>query len=156
MHLCVLPSIVTIGKNCYCIPHKHPPHSLKFFHLLNTFPAYFPIPSNNSVISKKLVSLGIIWGHIVVNYLKLRFDFDIWHCARFITGQLVAIKKFQESEEDPLIKKIALREIRMLKNLKHPNLVNLIEVFRRKRKLHLVFEYCERTVLNELEKHPKG
>jgi len=28
---------------------------------------------------------------------------------------LVAIKKFQESEDDPLIKKIALREIRMLK-----------------------------------------
>ena len=29
--------------------------------------------------------------------------------------QIVAIKKFVESEEDPLIKKIALREIRMLK-----------------------------------------
>jgi hypothetical protein len=27
---------------------------------------------------------------------------------------------------------------------------------RRKRKLHLVFEFCELTVLNELEKHPKG
>ncbi len=27
----------------------------------------------------------------------------------------MAIKKFQESEDDPLIKKIALREIRMLK-----------------------------------------
>ena len=63
VHLCVLPSIVTIGKNCYCIPQKHPhpaPPPLKFFHLLNTFPAYFPIPSNNSVISKKLVSLGTI------------------------------------------------------------------------------------------------
>ena len=45
---------------------------------------------------------------------------------------------------------------RMLKNLKHPNLVNLIEVFRRKRKLHLVFEFCDHTVLNELEKYPKG
>ena len=55
-----------------------------------------------------------------------------------------------------MIKKIAMREIRMLKNLKHPNLVNLIEVFRRKRKLHLVFEFCDRTVLTELEKNPKG
>ncbi len=44
----------------------------------------------------------------------------------------------------------------MLKNIKHHNLVNLIEVFRRKRKLHLVFEFCDKTVLNELEKHPKG
>jgi len=33
----------------------------------------------------------------------------------FDSRSLVAIKKFQESEDDPLIKKIALREIRMLK-----------------------------------------
>lgn len=44
----------------------------------------------------------------------------------------------------------------ILQNLKHPNLVNLIEVFRRKRRLHLVFEFCERTVLNELERYPRG
>ena len=56
----------------------------------------------------------------------------------------------------PIAYTSALREIRMLKNLKHPNLVNLIEVFRRKRKLHLVFEFCDHTVLNELEKYPKG
>jgi len=71
-------------------------------------------------------------------------------------GGVVAIKKFVESEDDPLIRKIAMREIRMLKQLKHPNLVNLLEVFRRKRKLHLVFEYCDHTVLNELEAHPEG
>ncbi|KAG7217600.1 hypothetical protein INR49_021286 [Caranx melampygus] len=40
--------------------------------------------------------------------------------------------------------------------LKHVNLVNLLEVFRRKRRLHLVFEFCEQTVLNELDKHPRG
>ncbi|ROT76625.1 Cyclin-dependent kinase-like 1 [Penaeus vannamei] len=80
----------------------------------------------------------------------------VYKCRNRETGQLVAIKKFVESEDDPLIKKIALREIRMLKQLKHPNLINLIEVFRRKRKLHLVFEFCDHTVLNELEKHPKG
>ena len=32
----------------------------------------------------------------------------------------------------------------------------MIEVFRRKRKLHLVFEYCELTVLDILEKYPRG
>ncbi|XP_054721956.1 cyclin-dependent kinase-like 1 [Uloborus diversus] len=80
----------------------------------------------------------------------------VFKCRNRENGQIVAVKKYMETEDDPLIKKIALREIRMLKQLKHPNLVNLIEVFRRKRKLHLVFEYCEHTVLDILEKHPKG
>ncbi|CAG9128206.1 unnamed protein product [Plutella xylostella] len=80
----------------------------------------------------------------------------VYKCRNRDTGEIVAVKKFVENEDDPLIRKIALREIRMLKNLKHPNLVNLIEVFRRKRKLHLVFEYCDHTVLHELEQHPAG
>ncbi|XP_055879191.1 cyclin-dependent kinase-like 1 isoform X2 [Biomphalaria glabrata] len=80
----------------------------------------------------------------------------VFKCRNRETSQLVAIKKFVESEEDPLIKKIAMREIRMLKQLKHPNLVNLIEVFRRRKRLHLVFEYVDHTVLNELDRHPKG
>ncbi|XP_065051886.1 cyclin-dependent kinase-like 4 [Rhopilema esculentum] len=80
----------------------------------------------------------------------------VFKCRNRENGQIVAIKKFTESEDDPLIRKIALREIRMLKQLKHPNLVNLLEVFRRKRKLHLVFEYCDHTVLNELEARPNG
>ncbi|XP_061639099.1 cyclin-dependent kinase-like 1 isoform X2 [Phyllopteryx taeniolatus] len=80
----------------------------------------------------------------------------VFKCRNRDTDQIVAVKKFVESEDDPIIKKIALREIRMLKQLKHVNLVNLLEVFRRKRRLHLVFEFCEQTVLNELEKHPRG
>ena len=44
----------------------------------------------------------------------------------------------------------------LLQQLKHPNLVNLIEVFRRKKRLHLVFEYVDHTVLNELDRHPRG
>lgn len=40
--------------------------------------------------------------------------------------------------------------------LKHINLVNLYEVFRRKRKLHLVFEFIDHTLLDELIANPKG
>ncbi|KXJ21160.1 cyclin-dependent kinase-like 1 [Exaiptasia diaphana] len=80
----------------------------------------------------------------------------VFKCRHRETGQIVAIKKFVESEDDPLIRKIAMREVRLLKQLKNGNLVNLLEVFRRKRKLHLVFEYCDQTVLNELDSHPKG
>lgn len=39
----------------------------------------------------------------------------VYKCRNRDTGEIVAIKKFTESEEDPLIRKIALREIRLLK-----------------------------------------
>lgn len=43
----------------------------------------------------------------------------VFKCRHKDTGQIVAIKKFVESEEDPVIKKIALREIRLLKVRRH-------------------------------------
>lgn len=72
------------------------------------------------------------------------------------TGRLVAIKMFKESDEDEQVRKTALREIRILKQLKHENIVALLEVFRAKGKLYLVFEYVERTILEDLEKNPQG
>ena len=36
-------------------------------------------------------------------------------CRHRETGQVVAIKKFLETDEDQTVKKIAMREIRMLK-----------------------------------------
>ncbi|PAA85593.1 hypothetical protein BOX15_Mlig006880g2 [Macrostomum lignano] len=80
----------------------------------------------------------------------------VFKCRNRDSGDLVAIKKFTESEEDPLIHKIAMREIRMLKQLRHNNLVCLLEVFRRKKRLHLVFEYIDHTLLNEMEARPNG
>jgi cyclin-dependent kinase-like len=77
-------------------------------------------------------------------------------CRHKETGQVVAIKKFLDTEDDKTVKKIAMREIRMLKQLRHDNLVNLIEVFRKKKRLYLVFEYVDHTVLDELERHANG
>lgn len=39
----------------------------------------------------------------------------VYKCRDHESGSLVAVKRFVESEEDPAIRKIALREIRMLK-----------------------------------------
>jgi len=39
----------------------------------------------------------------------------VLRCRHRATGQLVAIKKFIECENDKMVKKIAAREIRMLK-----------------------------------------
>lgn len=43
----------------------------------------------------------------------------VYKCRNRETGDIVAIKKFTESEEDPAIRKIALREIRLLKVCLH-------------------------------------
>ncbi|XP_063915666.1 cyclin-dependent kinase-like 4, partial [Zophobas morio] len=80
----------------------------------------------------------------------------VMKCRHKETDQVVAIKKFLETEEDATIRKMALREIRMLKRLKHENLVTMIEVFRHRKRFFLVFEYLEGTVLDELEKMPGG
>lgn len=77
-------------------------------------------------------------------------------CRHDPTQRIVAIKKFIESEDDKNVRKIALREVRALKKLKHDNLVALLEVFRRKKRLYLVFEFVDRTVLDELERCPNG
>ena len=58
--------------------------------------------------------------------------------------QIVAIKKFLETEDDPSVKKIALREIRMLKRLRHENLINLLEV-----KSHLCPHWSYRGLIEE-------
>lgn len=58
----------------------------------------------------------------------------VFKCRNKDTGQIVAIKKFVESEDDPIIRKIALREVRMLK------------VCRSKYQL-LVFFFFEQTVI---------
>jgi len=72
------------------------------------------------------------------------------------TGQVVAIKKFKESDEDEQVRKTSLREVRVLKQLRHDNIITLLEVFRRKGKLYLVFEYVDRTILELLEGRPNG
>lgn len=53
---------------------------------------------------------------------------------------MVAIKKFKDDEDDEMCKKISLREVKLLKMAKHENIVRLREAFRRKNKLHLVFD----------------
>lgn len=39
----------------------------------------------------------------------------VFKCRHRDTGQVVAIKKFVESDDDPVIRRIAMREVRMLK-----------------------------------------
>jgi len=77
-------------------------------------------------------------------------------CRNKENGEIVAIKKFKESEEDDNVKKSILREVKILRSLKHDNVVHLKEAFRRKGKLYLVFEYVEKNLLEVLEQKNNG
>ncbi|KAG7391261.1 hypothetical protein PHYPSEUDO_005210 [Phytophthora pseudosyringae] len=78
-------------------------------------------------------------------------------CHNKETNETVAIKKFKENEEeDPMVRKTTLREVKMLRFLKHGNIVALKEAFRRKGRLYLVFEYVEKNLLEVLEDKPNG
>jgi cyclin-dependent kinase-like len=72
------------------------------------------------------------------------------------TGELVAIKKFKESEDDEATRKTTIREVKVLRMLRQDNIVQLKEAFRRKGRLYLVFEYVERNLLEVLEESQKG
>ncbi|NWR52491.1 CDKL2 protein, partial [Regulus satrapa] len=77
-------------------------------------------------------------------------------CRNRENGQIVAVKKFLESDDDAAVRKIALREIKLLKQLRHENLVNLLDVCKRKKRWYLVFEFVDHTVLDDLEASPSG
>mmetsp|Transcript_28649 Transcript_28649/g.52146 ORF Transcript_28649/g.52146 Transcript_28649/m.52146 type:complete len:727 (-) Transcript_28649:61-2241(-) len=77
-------------------------------------------------------------------------------CKNKDTNEVVAIKKFKESEEDEVVRKTTLREVKILRILKHENIVQLKEAFRRKGKLYLVFEFVEKSMLDILEANPSG
>ena len=79
-------------------------------------------------------------------------------CRQKETGELVAIKKFKETgeEDDEAARKTTTREVRILRMLKHPNIVCLREAFRRKGKLYLVFEFVSKNLLEVLEKEQRG
>ncbi|KAL8488056.1 hypothetical protein ACS0TY_024364 [Phlomoides rotata] len=59
------------------------------------------------------------------------------------TGQTVAIKKIRLGKQKEGVNFTALREIKLLKELKDPYIIELIDTFPHKGNLHLVFEFME-------------
>lgn len=79
----------------------------------------------------------------------------VYKCRNKETNDFVAIKKFKETE-DEVVQKSMQRELKVLKILKHENIVEFKEAFKRKGSLFLVFEYVEKNLLELLQEHPKG
>ncbi|RKO85233.1 kinase-like domain-containing protein [Blyttiomyces helicus] len=59
------------------------------------------------------------------------------------TGDIVALKRIRLDNEEEGVPCTAIREISLLKELKHPNIVRLYDVIHTEKKLTLVFEYLD-------------
>ncbi|XP_055544073.1 cyclin-dependent kinase 1 [Wyeomyia smithii] len=58
-----------------------------------------------------------------------------------VTGEIVAMKKIRLESEDEGIPSTAIREISLLKELQHPNIVSLQDVLMEENRLYLIFEF---------------
>jgi cyclin-dependent kinase 1 len=67
----------------------------------------------------------------------------VYKARHKVTGEIVAMKKIRLEKEDDGVPSTAIREISLLKNIKHPNVVELKEVLYSINSLYLVFEYLE-------------
>uniref|UniRef100_A0A669Q3L7 Cyclin-dependent kinase-like 5 n=1 Tax=Phasianus colchicus TaxID=9054 RepID=A0A669Q3L7_PHACC len=105
------------------------------------------IPNIGNVMNKFEI-LGVV-GEDLANFTFFPFVLQETH-------EIVAIKKFKDSEENEEVKETTLRELKMLRTLKQENIVELKEAFRRRGKLYLVFEYVEKNMLELLEEMPNG
>jgi len=68
-----------------------------------------------------------------------------------VTDEVVALKKTRLESEDEGVPSTAIREISLLRELNHPNVVNLKDVIHSDQKLYLVFEYLDQDLKKYME-----
>ena len=67
----------------------------------------------------------------------------VYKCKVKDTNDFVALKKIRLENEDEGIPSTSIREISILKQLRHPNIVYLIDLIHGEKKLYLVFEFMD-------------
>lgn len=72
------------------------------------------------------------------------------------SGEIIALKKIRLEEEDEGIPSTALREISLLKELQHCNIVRLYDVVHTEKKLTLVFEYLDQDLKKYMDQCEGG
>jgi cyclin-dependent kinase len=67
----------------------------------------------------------------------------VYKAVNKVSGEVVALKRIRLDNEDEGIPCTAVREISLLKELKHPNIVKLLDILHTEKKLTLVFEHMD-------------
>lgn len=72
------------------------------------------------------------------------------------TNKTVALKKIRLESEEEGVPSTAIREVSLLKELEHPNIVCLHDVLMQENKLYLVFEFLTMDLKKYFDKIPSG
>lgn len=79
----------------------------------------------------------------------------VYKAKDIITKEIVALKKIRLENEEEGMPSTAMREISILKELDHPNIVSLKDVtyLPGEKKLHIIFEFVEQDLKKYLSKN---
>ena len=81
--------------------------------------------------------------------------YGVVYKARHVeTKQLVALKKIRLENEEEGVPSTAIREISILKEVAHPNVVGLLDIIMSASKLYLVFEFLEMDAKRYIDQLP--
>jgi len=75
----------------------------------------------------------------------------VYKAKNRVSEEIVALKRIRLEAEDEGIPSTAIREISLLKELRHPNIVRLYDVVHAEKKLTLVFEYLDQDLKKYLD-----
>lgn len=71
-----------------------------------------------------------------------------------ITGKLLALKQIRLEQDEEGVPSTAIREISLLKDLRHQNVVGLLDVVHEDGKLHLIFEFLDLDLKKHMDTDP--
>ncbi|CAN6296794.1 unnamed protein product, partial [Urochloa humidicola] len=79
----------------------------------------------------------------------------VWKALDKSTNETIALKKIRLEQEDEGVPSTAIREISLLKEMNHVNIVRLHDVIHSEKRIHLVFEYLDLDLKKFMDSSPE-
>jgi len=78
----------------------------------------------------------------------------VYKAKHRVTNETIALKKIRLEQEDEGVPSTAIREISLLRELQHPNIVKFMDVIHTDNKLYLVFEFLDQDLKRYMDTIP--
>ena len=114
-----------------------------------------PTINNTPTKEEKLEYSKMIGNYILFDQIGMGTFSKVTRAVHILTEQIVAVKILEKEKiEDNIDVERIIREIEILKNISHPNIIKLIEIKDTPKYCYIVTEYCNGGSLsNCLEKY---